>query len=232
LFGWSFLAATLLPLSSEAPLALLVRSHNQIVLPVLVATLGNYLGACTAYWLGRRAAQALGKSEASIVAATNRALPTMIEDGSFREDLYFRLAVVTIELPPLRERREDIPLLIEHFLERAVARHQRSGVRMSHEVFAALAAYPFPGNVRELENTVERMVVLAKGETLTLEDLPEGMRQGATQHAANVLLSLPPEGLSLEEVEREIIRQALLMHGGNQTRAARYLNITRSALIY
>ncbi|MDQ3753711.1 MAG: hypothetical protein M3371_03150, partial [Acidobacteriota bacterium] len=74
--------------------------------------------------------------------------------------------------------------------------------------------------------------VLAKGETLTLEDLPEGMRQGATQHAANVLLSLPPEGLSLEEVEREIIRQALLMHGGNQTRAARYLNITRSALIY
>jgi len=172
------------------------------------------------------------KIDSRIVAATNRDLPTMIEDGSFREDLYFRLAVVTIELPPLRERREDIPLLIEHFLERAVARHQRSGVRMSREVFAALAAYPFPGNVRELENTVERMVVLAKGETLTLEDLPEGMRQGATQHAANVLLSLPPEGLSLEEVEREIIRQALLMHGGNQTRAARYLNITRSALIY
>ncbi len=172
------------------------------------------------------------KIDARIVAATNRDLPTMIEDGSFREDLYFRLAVVTVELPPLRERREDIPLLIEHFLERALARHQRSGVRMSREVFAALAAYPFPGNVRELENTVERMVVLAKGETLTLEDLPEGMRQGATQNAANVLLSLPPEGLSLEEVEREIIRQALLMHGGNQTRAARYLNITRSALIY
>ena len=172
------------------------------------------------------------KIDARIVAATNRDLPTMIEDGSFREDLYFRLAVVTIELPPLRERREDIPLLIEHFLERAVARHQRSSVRMSREVFAALAAYPFPGNVRELENTVERMVVLAKGETLMLEDLPAGMRAGAPQHAANVLLSLPPEGLSLEEVEREIIRQALLMHGGNQTRAARYLNITRSALIY
>ncbi|MDQ3754314.1 MAG: sigma-54 dependent transcriptional regulator [Acidobacteriota bacterium] len=172
------------------------------------------------------------KIDARIIAAMNRDLPTMIEDGSFREDLYFRLAVVTIQLPPLRERREDIPLLIEHFLERALARHGRSGVRMSREVFAALAAYPFPGNVRELENSVERMVVLAKSDTLTLEDLPERMRAGAPQHAANVLLNLPPEGLSLEEVEREIIRQALLMHGGNQTRAARYLNITRSALIY
>lgn len=172
------------------------------------------------------------KIDVRIVAATNRDLPTMIEDGSFREDLYFRLAVVTVELPPLRERREDIPLLIEHFLDRASVRHKRQGLRMSREVFAALAAYPFPGNVRELENTIERMVVLAKNDTLSVEDLPEGMRAGATQHAANVLLSLPPEGLSLEEVEREIIRQALLMHGGNQTRAARYLDITRSAVIY
>lgn len=179
--------------------------------------------------LGESAAR---KIDARIIAATNRDLPTMIEDGSFREDLYFRLAVVTIELPPLRERREDIPLLIEHFLERVAARHKQPGLRLSREVFAALAAYPFPGNVRELENTIERMVVLSKNDTLTLEDLPEGMRGGTPSHAANVLLSLPPEGLSLEEVEREIIRQALLMHGGNQTRAARYLDITRSALIY
>ena len=173
------------------------------------------------------------KVDVRIIAATNRDLPTMIEDKSFREDLYYRLAVVTIELPPLRERREDIPLLIEHFLERARVRHKRPGLRASREVFAALAAYPFPGNVRELENAIERMVVLSKSDLLTVEDLPEAMRGDLpSQNAGNVLLNLPPEGLSLEEVEREIIRQALLMHNGNQTRAARYLNITRSALIY
>lgn len=171
------------------------------------------------------------KVDVRVIAATNRNLPTMIEDGAFREDLYFRLAVVPVEIPPLRERREDIPLLTEHFLRQACERHGCDGIKISREVFAALAAYPFPGNVRELENLVERMVVLAKGETLTLKDLPENVRR-APSHAANVLLNMPPEGLSIEAVEREIIRQALEMHGGNQTYTARYLDITRSALIY
>ncbi len=171
------------------------------------------------------------KVDARIVAATNRDLPTMIEDGSFREDLYFRLAVVTIKLPPLRERREDIPLLIDYFLKRAAERHHRPNLRIDREVFAALGAYSFPGNVRELKNAIESMVVLARQEVLTADDLPEQIRHH-TKHAANVLLNLPPEGLSIEEVEREIIRQALEMHGGNQTRTARYLDITRSALIY
>jgi DNA-binding NtrC family response regulator len=174
------------------------------------------------------------KIDVRIIAATNRDLPAMIEDKSFREDLYYRLAVVSVEIPPLRERREDIPLLIEHFLERARIKHKRFDVRASREVFAALSAYSFPGNVRELENTVERMIVLSKSDMLTIEDLPEPMRGDLSmpQNAANLLLNLPPEGISLEEVEREIIRQALLMHNGNQTRTARYLNITRSALIY
>lgn len=166
-----------------------------------------------------------------IIAATNRDLPTMIEDGSFRDDLYFRLAVVTIELPPLRERREDISLLIDYFLKRAAGRHNRPDIRIDRGVFAALSAYSFPGNVRELENIVERMVVLAKSDALTVEDLPEQIRHPSA-HAANVLLDLPPDGLSIEAVEREIIRRALEMHGGNQTRTARYLDITRSALIY
>ncbi len=170
------------------------------------------------------------KVDVRIVAATNRNLQTMIEDGSFREDLYFRLAVVPVDLPPLRERREDIPLLAEHFLRRASARHHRK-LAMEREVFARLSAYSFPGNVRELENTVERMVVLARGEKITVEDLPENISQPPA-HAANVLLQLPPEGLSIENIEREIIRQALEMHGGKQTRTARYLDITRSALIY
>ncbi len=171
------------------------------------------------------------KVDTRIIAATNRNLRTMIEDGSFREDLYFRLAVVPIDLPPLRERREDIPLLAEHFLQRARARYKREGLVLEREVFDALRGYSFPGNVRELENTIERMVVLARGEPITLEDLPEQIRR-PSQSAANLLLEFPSEGLSIEAVEREIIRQALEMHGGNQTRVARYLDITRSALIY
>ena len=136
-----------------------------------------------------------------------------------------------IRVPPLSERREDIPLLAEHFLKPASERHQRNNLQMDREVYAALSSYSWPGNVRELENTIERMVVLVQGERITVEDLPENIRRRAG-HAANVLLELPPEGLSIEKVEREIIRRALEMHEGNQTRAARYLDITRSALIY
>ena len=171
------------------------------------------------------------KVDVRIIAATNRDLHTMVKDGTFREDLYFRLAVVPIELPPLRERREDIPLLTDHFLKRASQRHKSGEVHIDRNVFAALSAYAWPGNVRELESTIERMVVLTRDETIKLEDLPENVRRPPA-HAANVLLELPPDGLSIEEVEREIIRQALEMHSGNQTRTARYLDITRSALIY
>jgi len=178
--------------------------------------------------LGESAAR---KVDVRIVAATNRNLLTMIEDESFREDLYFRLAVVPVELPALRERREDIPLLAEHFLNRACARHECGEMKIAPHVFARLSLYPFPGNVRELENLIERMVVLARSNTLTLEDLPDNVRE-TPAHAANVLLDMPAEGLSIEAVEREIIRRALEMHNGNQTRTARYLDVTRSALIY
>ncbi len=171
------------------------------------------------------------KVDVRIIAATNRNLRTMIEDGTFREDLYFRLAVVPVELPSLRERREDIPLLAEHFLKRACERHNCGNLKISREVFAALAEYPFPGNVRELENTIEQMVILARGDTIAIEDLPEHIRR-PTGHAANLLLRFPPEGLSIEQVERDIIQQALEMHGGNRTHTARYLDITRSALLY
>ncbi|MDQ3134148.1 MAG: sigma-54 dependent transcriptional regulator [Acidobacteriota bacterium] len=171
------------------------------------------------------------KVDVRIIAATNRNLRTMIEDGTFREDLYFRLAVVPVELPSLRERREDIPLLAEHFLKRACERHNCGNLKISREVFAALAEYPFPGNVRELENTIEQMVILARGDTIAVEDLPEHIRR-PTGHAANLLLRFPPKGLSIEQVERDIIQQALEMHGGNRTHTARYLDITRSALLY
>ena len=171
------------------------------------------------------------KIDVRIIAATNRNLKTMIEDGAFREDLYFRLAVVPVNLPPLRERREDIPLLIEHFLRKAKQKYKFENLSIEREVFAALSNYSFPGNVRELENLIERMVVLSSGEKITLEDLPENIRS-PRPNAGNVLLELPPEGVSFDEIEREIIRRALEMHEGNRTHAARYLDITRSALIY
>ena len=171
------------------------------------------------------------KIDVRIIAATNRNLGTMVRDGQFREDLYYRLAVVPLNLPPLRERREDIPLLAEHFLRQARQRHGNGALSLDRQVFAALSGYSFPGNVRELENLIERLVVLADGDTITPDDLPENIRQ-PPGHAANVLLELPAGGLSLENVEREIIQQALARHGGNQTHTARYLDITRSALIY
>ena len=171
------------------------------------------------------------KIDVRIIAATNRNLGTMVSDGQFREDLYYRLAVVPIDLPPLRERREDIPLLAEHFLRQTRQRHGNGALSLDRQTFAALSGYSFPGNVRELENLIERLVVLADGDTITPDDLPNNIRQPPA-HAANVLLELPPGGLSLENVERAIIQQALAMHGGNQTHTARYLDITRSALIY
>ena len=172
------------------------------------------------------------KIDVRIIAATNRSLETMIEDGALREDLYYRLAVVPVNLPPLRERREDIPLLIEYFLAKAGKKYGfHNYLNIEHEVFAALSNYSFPGNVRELENLIERMVVLSNGEKITVADLPENIRQPRPT-VGNVTLELPPGGVSLDEIEREIIRRALEMHGGNRTRAARYLDITRSALLY
>ncbi len=171
------------------------------------------------------------KIDVRIIAATNRSLETMIEDGAFREDLYFRLAVVPVNLPPLRERREDVPLLIECFLAKAKTKYGFNDLNIEREVFAALSNYSFPGNVRELKNLIERMVVLSDGDKIAVEDLPENIRQ-PRPNVGNVILELPPEGVSFDGIEREIIRRALEMHNGNRTRAARYLDITRSALLY
>ena len=167
-----------------------------------------------------------------IIAATNQNLEKMVEDGSFREDLYFRLAVVPVHLPPLRARREDIPLLANHFFKISKQKHGFENLKIKPEVFDVLANYPFPGNVRELENLIERMVVLSDGERVTMDDVPEPVKNPAANSFAGVRLELPAENISLEAVEREIIRHALEMHDGNQSQAARYLGITRSALIY
>lgn len=171
------------------------------------------------------------KIDVRIIAATNQNLEKMVEDGSFREDLYFRLAVVPVNLPPLRARREDIPLLLHHFFLRAKKKHGFENLTIGRDVITVLSNYSFPGNVRELENLVERMVVLSDENSLTLTDVPDAITK-PMQTFGNVRFELPADGISLDEVEKELIRYALDMHNGNQSQTARYLGITRSALIY
>ena len=165
-----------------------------------------------------------------IIAATNRDLDTLIEEGSFRSDLYYRLAVIPLEVPPLRGRREDIPLLTQHFLSRLIDRTGRSGLRFPPEVMPLFEQYPWPGNVRELENVVERMVVMSREDTLSLATLPDAIRTQSEPSGSS--LRLPPEGVDFESLEKSLIRQALERTEGNRTRAAQLLGLTRNTLLY
>jgi len=162
-----------------------------------------------------------------LVAATNRHLETALEEGAFREDLYYRLAVVPLQLPPLRQRREDIVVLLRHFLER----HGSPGVEMSQALVQQLTAYRWPGNVRELQNVVERMLVMRQADILDVEDLPASILNGQ-RGKANKVVSLPDEGYPLEQLEEEVVREALERCGWNQTRAANFLSIPRHVLVY
>ncbi len=166
-----------------------------------------------------------------IIAATNRNLQAMIEDGAFRDDLYYRLAVIPLELPPLRERPDDIPELVEHFFLRAKEKHGRQDLVLPPALLLYFCGYRWPGNVRELENVLERLVVLGPGPEITLNDLPEVLRR--ERPTLEVLhLDLPPQGISLEAVEKELILRALQKSNWNQTQAARYLDLSRKTLIY
>jgi len=165
-----------------------------------------------------------------IVAATHRALESMVRQGAFREDLYYRLAVVPLHVPPLRDRRQDIPLLVDRFLRSMESRVGRAGLRIPPQAFARFEHHAWPGNVRELENVVERMVVLSRGDELSLETLPEGL--GERSGAASTSFRLPETGVRLDEVERDLIAQALVRTGGNRTRAARLLGLSRNTLLY
>ena len=166
-----------------------------------------------------------------IIAATNENLTELIKENAFREDLYYRLAVVPIVLPPLRERREDLPVLTEHFVARCASKYGIRSPKVSREVFKVFFEYAWMGNVRELENLIERMVVLSDGDTLALGDVPENVRNPSSTKNG-LWFDLPSEPIDLEALEGEIIRTSLLQHGGNQSQTAKHLGISRSALIY
>ena len=160
-----------------------------------------------------------------VVAATNRNLAEEVKKGNFREDLYFRLNVVHIEVPPLRERKEDIPLLISHFLETLSSKNNRKVDSISAQARKALFAYSWPGNIRELQNAIEAGVVMCHGRTIELEDLPEQIKSIDNEDMLSVKL-----GSSLEEVEKELITRTISFCGGNKTKAATVLGIGRKTL--
>lgn len=171
------------------------------------------------------------KVDVRFVAATHRNLRVMIEDGAFREDLYYRLAVIPLDLPPLRDRTEDIPELVQHFFVKAKVEQDRPDLVLPASLLPRFQDYRWPGNVRELENVIERIVVLARGDEISLADLPDFLRR--ERPAVDMLqLELPAQGVSLESVEKELILRALEKFHGNQTHAAKYLDISRKALIY
>lgn len=171
------------------------------------------------------------KVDVRVIAATNRDLEKMIADASFRDDLYYRLAVVSIRVPPLRERTDDIPFLVDHFLTKHAERLGRARPTVDKAVYSAFNLYGWPGNIRELENVIERALVLDKDGVLALDDLPERLST-REQRIAKLRMEIPDDGISLEDVERELLVAALDKHNWNQTRAAAFLNITRSTLLY
>ena len=175
------------------------------------------------------------KADVRVIAATHRKLEALIATGKFREDLYYRLNVVSLEVPSLRSRREDIPRLIEHFLSRQASRHGLPVRALSREAMDALLRYDFPGNVRELENALEQATVLASGNVLTLGDLPPAVQRGAGSAVEwSAVPGAFPAGLSarLEDIERQIVLASLERHDGNQSGAARELGITEGGLRY
>ncbi|MFP4516838.1 MAG: sigma-54-dependent transcriptional regulator [Desulfovibrionales bacterium] len=174
------------------------------------------------------------KVDIRLIAATNKDLKAAVEEGSFREDLFYRLNVVQIDMPPLRERREDIPLLASHFLQKYTKENEKNVSAFSPETMEYLSAYEWPGNVRQLENVVERCVVLSSGEIITVDELPAELRDEEAQFKSAVDL-LPVRinlGETLEKIEAALIRRALARSGFVQVKAAESLGVSKSLLQY
>jgi transcriptional regulator with PAS, ATPase and Fis domain len=166
-----------------------------------------------------------------IITATNKDLRTLINEGKFREDLFYRINIVSLNLPPLRERRADILPLAKYFVDKYNEDFHKNIRSIAKEVERFLVVYDWPGNVRELRNIIERAMILGDGDTLLMEHLPLEMMGHADRQRDIILgLRIPPTGLPMEKVEEYLVREALLMTGGNQTKAARLLDISRDSL--
>jgi transcriptional regulator with PAS, ATPase and Fis domain len=172
------------------------------------------------------------KVDVRIIAATNVDLRRMMEEGKFREDLFYRLHVITVQLPSLRERKEDIPLLVQHFLEKYGAENQKTQVELTPEALDLLLEYDWPGNVRELENVIERAVVLSSGSRIDVDLVPDHVRSSRRFQMPQFVV--PPEGISFREVitdfEKRLIESTLEAAGGVQKRAAELLHIKPTTL--
>jgi two-component system response regulator HydG len=163
------------------------------------------------------------KADVRIVAATNRDLTAEVEAGRFREDLYYRLNVISITAPPLRARREDVALLVDHFLGVYCAKNARSRLMVAPEVMSKLVDHSWPGNVRELQNVIERAAVLCRSDSLRLEDLPEAIAQASAPATSALTFSI---GTPLDEVEHRLIRETLAHTQGDKSMAAQLLGIS------
>jgi DNA-binding NtrC family response regulator len=196
------------------------------MVPALQAKLLRFLEERTFKRVG--GAQDL-RVDVRVIAATNRTLEDEVRKGHFREDLYYRLNVVPMLLPPLRQRAEDIPLLLNYYVESYNSEFRKRVTRIAPDALARLKAYPWPGNVRELRNAVERAMLLADGDVLALEHFPLG---GGLSTKLSEGVALPAAGIDLEQLERSLVIQALDRSGWNQTRAATLLGLNRDQIRY
>ncbi|MCK4502532.1 MAG: sigma-54-dependent Fis family transcriptional regulator, partial [Desulfuromonadales bacterium] len=181
------------------------------------------------------------EADIRIIAATNQDLSKMVEEKTFRGDLFYRLNMMTITIKPLRERKKCIPSMVEYFVERLNDEYGRAVVGVSSDAMRVLMAYDWPGNVRELRNAVERAMMLEQGRILSVDHFCQETRSSNLKTGGCVFgcavpvaatIALPPEGISIEAVEKEYIKQALARYDGNQTKAAKCLGLTLDTLRY
>jgi len=178
----------------------------------------------------RVGSHAFEQVDVRILAATNQNLLTLVDKGQFRQDLFYRLSVVTLRLPNLRERRRDIPELVKHFLQHAAEKNQNETCSFSSDALSQLKKYAWPGNIRELKNVCQHVSALSPGEIIHKENLPLDIRECNSSSKSGY--TLPEHGIDMESLEIDLIKQALNYSGGNKSKAARLLGLSRDAFLY